>query len=334
MPIEISATGDNAGVMAGRWGEIVAAARVEGRVVAYANSVEQVNERLKADFQEAYPDIELDLRRVFGRPILDRLEGERASGADGADLVITELIPWLEACAREGTLRPPCGPAAGAWPVQYLLSGMVPVLALDMFVILYNRELVEVPIRSYRDFLRPDLKGRFTAPVLSSTAEIAWFNWLEETEGSEFFTRFAAQRPRQGWTLSALPSARAVAAGEIAAASFSLLPIAKPMQEQGAPIEIVIPERSMGLRFAAGVPVWCRRPNAGLVFLDYLMSRRGQAVWSGKGTSASPLAGIAGALDARSINAYDATRYTPTFVTEYRRKWEALFGVFPEQHPV
>lgn len=312
------------------WARVVAAAAAEGKVVAYANSVEQVNARLKADFERAYPHLELDLRRVFGRPILDRLESERASGVDGADVAITELLPWLAARAAEGALHAPCGPASNAWPAEHLLRGAAPVLALDLFVILYNRNLVTEPIASYRDFLRPELKGRFSAPVLSSTAEIAWFDWLEETEGSEFLARFAAQRPRQGWKLSALPAARAVAAGELAAASFGLLPIARPMQDAGAPLEIVVPEHSMGLRFAGGVLGWAKRPNAGLVLLDYLMSHRGQSAWCGEGTSASPLPGIPGALDAKSINAYDAARYTPEFIAAYREKWERLFGKHPE----
>lgn len=316
-----------------RWEGILVAARREGRVVAYANSVEQVNARLRADFQDLHPHIELDLRRVFGRPILDKLEAERDTHADGADVAITELIPWLEARAQEGALKRPCGPAVSEWPAHYLLHDSVPVLALDMFVIAYNRNLVVEPIAGYRDFLRPALKGRFSAPVLSSTAEVAWYHWLAETEGEEFLARFAAQAPRQGWKLGALPATRAVAEGELAATPFSLLPIARPMQDAGAPIEIVVPKPSMGLRFSAGVPRWSHRPNAGLVFLDYLMSRRGQAAWCGKGrlaTSASPLEDISGPLDAATINAYDAARFTPQVVREYRAKWEALFGTYPE----
>ncbi len=312
------------------WQEVIAAARREGRVVAYANSVEAVNQRLREDFGRAHPDIELDLRRVFGRPILDKLDAERASGSDGADVAITELIPWLVERSQEPALKIPCGPAAASWPAAYLLNNAVPVLALDMFVIVYNRDLVREPITCYRDFLRADLKGRFSAPVLSSTAEFAWYHWLEETEGSDFVNRFAAQRPRQGWKLSALPATRAVAEGELAASSFSLLPIAKPMQEAGAPIEIVVPRKSMGLRFGGGVLGWSLRPNAGLVFLDYLMSRRGQAAWCGNAHSASPLPGISCPLDAGSINAYEAGRFTPEIMREYRIKWERLFGTYPE----
>lgn len=312
------------------WEGVLAAARREGRVVAYANSVEAVNQRLRDDFARAHPDIELDLRRVFGRPIADKLDAARAGGGDGADVAITELIPWLVERSREAALKIPCGPAMKAWPAAYLLDHAVPVLALDMFVIVYNRTLVTEPITGYRDFLRADLKGRFSAPVLSSTAEFAWYHWLEETEGSDFIARFAAQRPRQGWKLSALPATRAVADGELAASSFSLLPIAKPMQEAGAPIEIVVPRKSMGLRFGGGVLGWSRRPNAGLVFLDYLMSRRGQAAWCGKAHSASPLAGISEPLDAASINAYEAARFTPETMREYRSRWERLFGTYPE----
>ena len=55
------------------------------------------------------------------------------------------------------------------------------------------------------------------------------------------------------------------------------------------------------------------------------MSPRGQAAWSGRGESASPLPNIPGAMDIRSVTPYDPTPYTTEVVAAYGKKWNALF---------
>ena len=68
-----------------------------------------------------------------------------------------------------------------------------------------------------------------------------------------------------------------------------------------------------------------KRPNAALVFVDYMMSRRGQTAWNGSGESASPLAGIPGSLDAKTMQPWDPFRYTPEFQKAYLAKWNKIF---------
>ena len=95
--------------------------------------------------------------------------------------------------------------------------------------------------------------------------------------------------------------------------------------EQGAPIKMVVPSPGIGTPFYGTVLNWGKRPNAALVFMDYIMSRRGQTVWAGLGEAASPLAGIPGALDATSIAPFDATKYNADAVKRAAEEFLKLF---------
>ena len=306
------------------WARINEAAKGEGRVVLYTGLVASMTDRLKADFEAANPGIALISTRVVGSAILPRLDQERSAGVDGADVAITVETAWMEDRARENVLRKPIGPAAAAWPQGYALRGVIPVLSLEPFVIAYNTNLVKPPIASYADFLRPEFKGRkFAAPVLSSTALIAWYDWLEKTQGTQFFQAFAAQAPRH--FTSSIPATQAVASGEVVAAILSTPASIFPLTNQGAPVKMVVPSPSLGFQWGGAILGWGKRPNASYVLMNYLMSPRGQAIWNGQGDSASPLPNIKGSLEARSIHAYEPAKYTPDVVKSFTERWNTLF---------
>src|SRR5688572_28349199 len=106
------------------WTKVVAAAHKEGRVVLYATPTPPVLARLKADFEKAYPGIVLEVNRMVGDALILKVETERGSNvADGADVVLGGELVWLEKLAKERAIRPPAGPAAKAWPNDYLIQG-------------------------------------------------------------------------------------------------------------------------------------------------------------------------------------------------------------------
>jgi len=68
-----------------------------------------------------------------------------------------------------------------------------------------------------------------------------------------------------------------------------------------------------------------QRPNAALVFMDYMTSARGQTVWAGKGEAASVLPNIPGAMDAGNISFINLSEYTPDVIKAYIAKWKQQF---------
>jgi iron(III) transport system substrate-binding protein len=305
------------------WAKVVEAAKKEGKVALYVHTVPGVNERIRADFAKAYPDITLELNRVIGVALIAKVEEERKSGADGADVVVLTEPAWLEGLAKAGALKVPAGPAAAAWPSSFTLSGAVAVLALEPFVMAYNTNLVKNPPTGYLDLLKPEYKGRVgtTEPVGSPL--VAWYEWLEKTQGADYLTKFAAQIPKL--YIGSPPLVQATASGEILATIFTIPSAALPLMATGAPMKIVVPKPSFAYSLNGGVLAFARRPNAALVLMDYLMSPRGQTVWNGHGESASPLPNIPGSLDAKSMQLFDSAKYTSEVVKPYTDKWNRVF---------
>lgn len=305
------------------WRAIQAAARKEGRVVMYATIVAPVLQRLKEDFERANAGMVLEYSRIpSATQVAAKVEQERKTGVDGADLAINTEALGLKDVAREKLIKPPSGPSAKAWPPGYVILGAIPVLAMEPMVIAYNTNLVKTPITGYQDLLRPEFKGKIGTSDFVSPTIVAWSDWLEKTQPAGFLARFAAQNPRP--YSGAAPVTQAVAAGEQSIAAFSVTTVAVPLIEQGAPLKVVVPKPSLGFRITGALLGWSKRPNAGLVLMDYLMSVRGQTTWSGRGETASPLPGIPGALDAQSVNPFDPQPYTAEVVSAYKERWNRL----------
>jgi iron(III) transport system substrate-binding protein len=305
------------------WKSVVAAAQKEGRVVLYSAVMPQIQERLKADFEKTYPGIVIEATRYPSGVMLAKLEQERAAGVDGADVHIFAETGWTEARTLEGTVKAPAGPAAAGWPANYLLRGGAPILGVEPAVIVWNTNIVKTPLTGYKDLLAPEHKGRIGLLDMTATAMAAAYDWMEKGQGPNFFPGLVAQQTRLYGTVTA--GAQSVAAGELGIAGYLNIGVVVPLIRKGAPLGMVVPNPSFGVQYTGGALGWGRRPNAAQVLMDYVMSRRGQAVWHGEGESASPLPNIAGSLDIRTINPYNAAPYTPDVVNAARSRWNAMF---------
>jgi len=311
------------GVSADEWKGIVASARKEGSVVVYSSTVVSVSERLKADFEQAFPGIIMEFARNSGTAQLSKLAQERQTGADGADVAINTELLWFEERIKDRSILSPRGPSVDSWPPSYMIGGEVPVLALEPFVLTYNTNLIKTAIIGYADLLKAEYKGRFGVQDIVATSVLAWYDWLEKTYGPDFLANLAAQQPQIYF--SGPTAVQSVAAGELPICAFTNLGSALPLVNQGAPIKIVLPNPSYGIRYAGGLLAWAKRPNAAQLFMEYVLSPRGQRVWNGKGETASPLPNIPGSLDANTVHPYDPAAYPPEVVTAYQEKWRALF---------
>ena len=304
------------------WPAVLEAAKKEGSVMLYTQQVPPIIERIKADFGKQYPGITLESTRFAGTTVINKLDQERQGGMDGGDVVITVEILWMEDRAKEGNIRRPVGPASQSWPAKYLLRDAVPVLALEPLVMAYNTSLIKTNVTGYQDLLRPEFKGRLGTTEVQALSIVAWYEWLEKTQGADFLARLAAQAPKI--YTGAVPNAQSTASGEIAGTLFTVPTVAMPLIERGAPMKMVIPQPALGIRYAGGIISASKRPNASQVLIDYLMSARGQAVWHSRGESASPLPNIPSSPDVNSIQPFDASVYNAGSVAEYKKKFDAL----------
>lgn len=306
------------------WEAIVAAAKKEGRLMVYSGAGPAVTDRLKPDFENAVPGITVEVHREASGPMIAKIDAERKFNADGADLVITTELNWLEERDKDGSLKAPAGPAVASWPAAFMRGGKtIPIIALEPIVIVYNTNLVKTPLTGYQDFLKPEFKGRFATTTLAATTVIAWYDWLDKTLGADFTAKIAAQQPRM--YVGTIPSTQSTVAGEVLANIYSNPGVAMPLIEQGAPIKIVYPKPTFGIRYVGGILGWSKRPNAAQVFMNYLLTVRGQVAWAGPGGTASPLPNIPRTVDARSINPFEPVQYSPEVIKALTEKWNKLY---------
>jgi iron(III) transport system substrate-binding protein len=306
------------------WEKILADARKEGRVVVYTTTAPAVHERIKVDFEKAYPGIEMNPIRVIGNLINTRVEQERAAGNIEGDAIITSELVWAAEATKKGWLRVPVGPSAQAWPESALRQGAVPLLGVNPFVLVYNTSLVKTPPTGYQDLLKPEFKGKIGSTALMGDLNVGWYDWMENTQGAGFLAKLAAQNVKT--YPGAVAPTQGVAAGELAINMWTVFSVTNPLLEAGAPIKTVVVNPSYGAAFGGGVVAGSKRPNAALVFMDYMMSVRGQGQMVGKGEMASALSGVAGSLDIKGVTLHDDEKYTPEVVNAFKVKWNALFA--------
>jgi iron(III) transport system substrate-binding protein len=305
------------------WAQVLANAKKEGRVVVYTTTAPAVHDRIKADFEKAFPGIAMDTVRIVGNLINTRVEQERAAGNIDGDAIITSELVWSAAAVKKGLLRIPVGPNAQAWPESGLYGAGVPLLGVNPFVLVYNTSLVKTPPTGYQDLLKPEFKGRIGSTALLGDLNVGWYDWMEKTQGAGFLAKLAAQNVKT--YPGAVPPTQGVASGELLVNMWTVFSVTNPLVEAGAPIKTVVVNPSYGAAYGGGVVAGSKHPNAALVFMDYMMSVRGQTQMVGNGEMASALSNVPGSLDIKSVTLHDYDKWTPEAVNAFRVKWNALF---------
>ncbi len=310
-------------VSADAWRGIVAAARKEGRVMLYTSHADPITKRMKEDFGKLYPDIALETARYTGGVTISRVEQERTTGSDGADVTISADTGYFTVKLAEGLIKAPVGPSMETFPQRHLIRGAIPIVQLEVMVMAYNTRLAKTPVAGYRDLLRPELKAKIGLSDLGAIPILAWYDWLEKAYGQDFVAQLARQQPR--FYAGAVPTGPATGSGEIEVSGFANLGSSLPLIEQGAPIKIVVPRPAFAYTNGMSILGWSKRPNAAQVFTDYLTSVRGQTMLVGRGEAASVRPGIPGALEAPDLEFFDPTPYNADTVKARTDRWKLVF---------
>jgi iron(III) transport system substrate-binding protein len=318
------AQSNNRAVSQAEWNRIVAEAKKEREVVVYTTTAPAVHERIKADFEKLYPEIKMNPIRLIGNQINVRVDQERGVGNIEGDAIITSELVWSAEAVKRGALRVPVGPNAQAWPESALRQGAVPLLGVNPFVLVYNTNLVKTPPTSYQDLLKPEFRGKIGSTALLGDLNVGWYDWMEKTQGDGFLAKLAAQGLKT--YPGAVAPTQGVASGELWINMWTVFSVTNPLLDAGAPIKTVVVNPSYGAAYGGGVVAGSKRPNAALVFMDYMMSVRGQAQMVGKGEMASALSNVPGSLDIKAVTLHDDDKYTPAVVNAFKVKWNALFA--------
>lgn len=302
--------------------QLIVAAKKDASLTLYTSMPEKDLPTLIGPFEKKY-EITVKVWRASSAKILQRTTSEAAGRRFDVDAILMSA-PELEALHREKLLQPVASPhAKGLIPGAVRPHREWVATFLSIWVQAYNTNLIkrdELP-RSYRDLLDARWKGKLGIEV----GDYDWFATLALAMGEDrtlTLFRDVVQKNgvsvRQGHSLLA----NLVVSGEVplALTVYSYMPEAA--KRRGAPVDWIALEPVVARANAIGVARRAPRPNAALLFHDFMITD-GQDLLASMGyvpTNASART----PLPNRKLNLVD-----PAMVLDEREKWtrayEAIF---------
>lgn len=279
-----------------KWDEAVVAAKSEGELLIYLNAPTSERDLLQDAFNKKF-GIKLNIVIGSGSVISSRFNTEYRSGVHQVDVFLAGASSSMNA-KEQGFLAPvepilmlPEVADPSVWFGQGLpmfdKEGMILTFLTQVIPpVIYNKNMVkEGQITSYLDLLKPEWKGKMVLfdPTISGASR-AWAGRLTQALGvekaNEFLTALVTQQDilvtrEMGQQLEW------VARGKFPLAIFPQTPAVSQYLRVGAPIEAAPFKEITGVSPSNGVlalPKYPPHPNATVVFVNWLLSREGQAL--------------------------------------------------------
>jgi iron(III) transport system substrate-binding protein len=262
---------------------LLAAARKEGEVIYYTTQiVEQILRPLIRAFQGYVPGVDVKYVRANGLALVVRMTNEARAGRVQADAWC--MVDGVQALLAGGLADEFQVPHAGALPTE-LVDARRRWVAINVGVrsAAYNTQLVprEHAPRGYQDLLDPRFKGKIVWNPRSMTGAWGFISTVIKGMGDEQGMAYLRALAKQ--EIVPLPIAiRAVLdrviAGEYAIGLEMNNTHAAISAAQGAPVKWVPLNPVSETLQVVGLTKGARHPNAARLFLDFMVSRAGQAI--------------------------------------------------------
>ncbi len=255
--------------------DLVDAAEKEGALTYYtANFAETEQEVIKA-FNKRFPKIKISMVRAPGGQLITRIKTEAAAGKLAADVVNHSdrgLMLELQDMFQDYT--PPN--AADYRPDALVSPKFWPGVTLG-WCIAYNTQLVKNAPKTWMDLTKDEYKNKQIGQVVGPSGGTTWTRIMFERQvlGEDYWKKQAAL----GVTLypSGAPTSDSLVRGEISIAPL-LYNIIYTKIVEGAPAETIFaPEGVPIVPYADGIPKTSKSPNAAKLFMNWRLSKEGQA---------------------------------------------------------
>lgn len=256
--------------------KLIEAAKKEGSIAYWTTMTLSQSKQVVDAFHKKYPFIETELYRTGGDALFNKILTEHRAGRNAWDVMVSRgdffthlmkkklLAAYLSPEAKR--IATDLVDTKGYWTAYYV----------NPYALGYNTEMVkkaDVP-KTYEDLLKPKWKGGKIS--IDTTAYTFLFGlimaWGEEKAVS-YFKKLAAQDlvPMRGNT----NRVQLVMAGEFPLI-IAYAPTIQRSTSKGAPIDWVplepVPVQVNMAMLSAHAP----HPNAGKLFIDFLLSEQGQ----------------------------------------------------------
>lgn len=264
----------------------VAAAEKEGRLSIYSTTDAREVAALLNDFRALYPAINVDYADLNSTELYSRFVAEVAAREGSADLLWSAAMDLQIKLVNDGYAQPHASPEKPNLPDWAIWKNEAYGVTAEPIVFVYNKRLMpaaDVPTN------HSDLERLLRTRTEAYTGKIATYNPERSGTGFLYITQ-DVQASRDTWALvramgrtrlklytSTGAMMEKVASGEHLLAYNMISSYALERQLSDPNLGIVVPnDYTLIMSRIALIPADARHPNAAKVFLDYLLSRRGQ----------------------------------------------------------
>ena len=255
--------------------DLIEAAKKEGKLVYYTADFTEVEQEIIKAFNKRFPFVKIEMVRAPGGQLITRIKTEAAAGKLAADVVDHSdrgLMKELEDLFQDYT--PPN--AADYRPDALVSPKFWPGVTLG-WAIAYNTAIVKNPPKTWMDLTKPEYKNKQIGQVVAPSGGTTWTRSMFERQvlGEDYWKKQAelgiAMYP------SGAPLSDALVRGEVSIAPL-LYNIIYTKIVDGAPAEAIFaPEGVPIIPYADGIPKTAKNPNAAKLFMNWRLSKEGQA---------------------------------------------------------
>ena len=255
-------------------------AEAEGKLMMYATFTAADSKTLVDAFKQVYPKIDAAYYRASDAALVERFVNENRAGQNICDVMLTTSF-YGHNLKKRGLFAPYDSPERkffregykdpqANWTSTYTNYGAFG----------YNTRSVgktSVP-KSFNDLLKPEWKGQ----IALDSHPYEWFGTMLKAMGEEkglaYMRELAKQSElRTGRNLLA----QLVAAGEFKGALTGYSQTFEVLKPAGAPVDWVYLNPVFANIHPTGIAAKAAHPNAAHLFIDFVLSKRGQEVIRG-----------------------------------------------------
>ncbi len=270
------------------YAKIVDAAKKEGKLVVYSTTDAASSGALLKDFQSLYPDVQVEYSDLNSTELYNRFIAEAAAGSGTADVLWSSAMDLQVKLVHDGQALTYASPEIPALPKWAVWKDQAYGTTYEPITFVYNKRLVpaeDVP-QDHAALLKllttktDAYKGKITAydPERSGVGylfvnqDIKYF-----PQAWDLFKAFGKANIKVYTSAGAMMERTASGEHTIAYGIFGSYALARSKKDPN--IGIVMPkDYTLITSRVAFISKGAKHPNASKLFLDYILSKRGQNI--------------------------------------------------------
>ena len=291
----------------------VSAAGREGRVVVYSTTDLSAVAALIRDFEQTYPGIKVEYNDLNSAELHQRFLAETAAQQASADVLWSSAMDLQMKLANDDFAARYKSPESRSLPEWVVWRDTAYGTTFEPAVFVYNRHIVtgaDIP-QTHADFMRllTTQREKYAGNVTTYDIERSAVGFLFATQDSRMQTRFWDLVQALGSNAVELENSTSVMVQRIASGKvylgYNLIgSYALTRARRDPSIGVVLPsDYTLVMSRIALISKTAAHPNAARLWLDYLLSKRGQSLLSSRSELFSIRSDVPGEFTAATLRA-------------------------------